>query len=59
MIHTRTYRLLFPPDRPSAPIGISLDVPVLRRRLLRIANYAAKPAPCESIASRTPMLRAR
>jgi hypothetical protein len=38
MIHIRTYRLLFTPGRPGAPIGISVDVPVLRRRLLRTAT---------------------
>jgi len=38
MIHTRTYRLLFTSGRPSTPIGISVDVPVLRRRLLRTAT---------------------
>ncbi|CAL9670756.1 hypothetical protein SUDANB15_07383 (plasmid) [Streptomyces sp. enrichment culture] len=38
MIHTRNYRLLFTRGRPSTPIGISLDAPVLRRRLLRTAT---------------------
>ncbi|MFC9165576.1 hypothetical protein ACFTZ8_32835 [Streptomyces fungicidicus] len=38
MIHTRTYRPAFTPDRPGAPTGISIDVPVQRRRLLRTAT---------------------
>ncbi|MGX1915969.1 cell envelope biogenesis protein OmpA [Streptomyces phaeochromogenes] len=38
MIHTRNYRLVFPPDRPELPSGISLDVPVLRERVLRTAT---------------------
>ena len=38
MIHTRTYRPVFTPDRPGAPTGISVDVPVQRRRLLRTAT---------------------
>jgi hypothetical protein len=42
MIHTRNYRLVFPPDRPDAPLGISLDVPVLRRRVLRTAQLTAE-----------------
>ncbi|MGW7365413.1 cell envelope biogenesis protein OmpA [Streptomyces sp. NPDC054841] len=37
MIHTRNYRLVFPPDRPDVPSGISTSVPVLRRRVLRTA----------------------
>ncbi|MDH3038718.1 hypothetical protein [Streptomyces sp. TRM75561] len=37
MIHTQTYRLVYPPGRPDAPAGISVDVPVLRKRLLRAA----------------------
>ncbi|MCF2435934.1 hypothetical protein LV779_21980 [Streptomyces thinghirensis] len=37
MIHTRTYRLVHPPGRPQVPTGISVDVPVLRTRLLRPA----------------------
>ncbi|MCC9690224.1 hypothetical protein [Streptomyces althioticus] len=37
MIHTQTYRLVHPPGRPDAPAGISVDVPVLRKRLLRAA----------------------
>ncbi|MEU9222001.1 cell envelope biogenesis protein OmpA [Streptomyces sp. NPDC048376] len=40
MIHTQTYRLVHPPDRPDAPAGISVDVPVLRTRLLRPADLA-------------------
>ncbi|AZP14718.1 cell envelope biogenesis protein OmpA [Streptomyces aquilus] len=38
MIHTPNYRLVFPPERPEMPSGISLDAPVLRRRLLRTAT---------------------
>ncbi|CAM5671550.1 cell envelope biogenesis protein OmpA [Streptomyces griseomycini] len=38
MIRTRNYRLVLTPDRPGAPVGISVDVPVLRRRLLRTAT---------------------
>ncbi|CAL9329877.1 hypothetical protein SUDANB146_00048 [Streptomyces sp. enrichment culture] len=38
MIHTRTYRPVFTPGWPDAPIGISVDVPVLRRCLLRTAT---------------------
>lgn len=38
MIRTRNYRLVFPPDRPDVPSGISVDVPVLRKRVLRTAN---------------------
>ncbi|GGJ67982.1 hypothetical protein [Streptomyces brasiliensis] len=41
MIHTRNYRLVFAPDRPDAPSGITLDVPVLRRRVLRTAQLTA------------------
>ncbi|CAL9327799.1 hypothetical protein SUDANB56_00009 [Streptomyces sp. enrichment culture] len=37
MIRTRTYRLVHPPGRPDAPAGISVDVPVLRTRVLRAA----------------------
>ncbi|MGW6600497.1 hypothetical protein [Streptomyces sp. NPDC055036] len=37
MIHTPTYRLVLPPDQPEAPSGISVDVPVLRKRVLRTA----------------------
>ncbi|MCQ8836115.1 cell envelope biogenesis protein OmpA [Streptomyces malaysiensis] len=37
MIHTRNYQLVTLPDRPDAPSGISLDVPVLRKRVLRTA----------------------
>ncbi|MFD7708613.1 cell envelope biogenesis protein OmpA [Streptomyces sp. NPDC059786] len=37
MIHTRNYRLVEPADRPDAPSGISLDGPVLRKRVLRTA----------------------
>ncbi|GHB77651.1 hypothetical protein GCM10010377_79900 [Streptomyces viridiviolaceus] len=42
MIHTQTYRLVHPPGRPDAPAGISLDVPVLRRRVLRTAQLTAE-----------------
>ncbi|MFC0843442.1 cell envelope biogenesis protein OmpA [Streptomyces noboritoensis] len=42
MIHTRTYRLVFPPGQPDAPRGISLDVPVLRTRVLRTAHLTAE-----------------
>ncbi|GAA2917489.1 cell envelope biogenesis protein OmpA [Streptomyces erythrogriseus] len=42
MIHTQNYRLVFPPDRPDVPVGISLDVPVLRRRVLRTAELTAE-----------------
>jgi hypothetical protein len=38
MIHTRNYRCVFSPDRPEVPSGISLDVPVLRKRVLRTAT---------------------
>ncbi|MET8572987.1 cell envelope biogenesis protein OmpA [Streptomyces sp. NPDC004783] len=37
MIRTRTYLPVYAPDRPDVPIGISVAVPVLRRRLLRTA----------------------
>ncbi|MEU7688835.1 hypothetical protein [Streptomyces spectabilis] len=40
MIHTRRYRLVFAPTPPGLPTGISVDVPILRRRLLRAANLA-------------------
>ncbi|MEU8868028.1 cell envelope biogenesis protein OmpA [Streptomyces umbrinus] len=42
MIHTRNYRLVFPPDRPEVPSGISLDVPVLRQRVLRTATLTSE-----------------
>ncbi|MGW7570759.1 hypothetical protein ACWGJV_31365 [Streptomyces tendae] len=38
MIHTRNYRLVSLPERPDVPSGISLDVPVLRRGVLRTAT---------------------
>ncbi|MFD0067407.1 cell envelope biogenesis protein OmpA [Streptomyces sp. NPDC056690] len=38
MIHTRNYRLVSLPDRPDGPSGISLDAPVLRKRVLRTAT---------------------
>jgi hypothetical protein len=40
MIHTRNYRLVSLPDRPDVPSGISLDVPVLRKRVLRTATLS-------------------
>ncbi|MDA5147460.1 cell envelope biogenesis protein OmpA [Streptomyces sp. AD681] len=40
MIHTRNYQLVSPPDRPAAPAGISLDAPVLRKRVLRTATLS-------------------
>ena len=42
MIHTRNYRLVFEPDRPDTPCGISVDMPVLRRRVLRTAHLTAE-----------------
>ncbi len=41
MIHTRMYQLLLLPERPDVPYGISLDVPVLRKRVLRTAALSA------------------
>ncbi|WP_307813641.1 cell envelope biogenesis protein OmpA [Streptomyces sp. N35] len=38
MIHTSTYQLVHRPDRPDMPSGIRLDVPILRRRVLRTAH---------------------
>ncbi|WP_331751900.1 cell envelope biogenesis protein OmpA (plasmid) [Streptomyces sp. NBC_00723] len=38
MIHTHYYQLVMLPDRPDVPSGISLGVPVLRRRVLRTAT---------------------
>lgn len=38
MIHTRNYRLTGPDDQPGVVSGISIDVPVLRRRVLRNAT---------------------
>lgn len=38
MIHTRNYQPVSLPERPDVPSGISLDVPVLRRRGLRTAT---------------------
>ncbi|MFE7077110.1 cell envelope biogenesis protein OmpA [Streptomyces sp. NPDC057620] len=40
MIHTRHYRLIGPEDRPGTVVGISLNVHVLRRRLLRTATLS-------------------
>ncbi|MET8411721.1 cell envelope biogenesis protein OmpA [Streptomyces sp. NPDC005195] len=41
MIHTRSYRLTGPADRPGVISGISTNVPVLRRRLLREATLTS------------------
>jgi hypothetical protein len=38
MIHTRNYQLVTLPERPEVPSGISLNVPILRRRVLRTAT---------------------
>ncbi|MEU9370430.1 hypothetical protein AB0D71_38340 [Streptomyces avermitilis] len=38
MVHTRDYRLTGPDDQPGVISGISIDVPVLRKRLLRNAT---------------------
>ncbi|MEH0433920.1 cell envelope biogenesis protein OmpA [Streptomyces stelliscabiei] len=38
MIHTRNYQLVSLPERPDVPSGISLDAPVLRKRVLRTAT---------------------
>ncbi|MFD3504417.1 cell envelope biogenesis protein OmpA [Streptomyces sp. NPDC058678] len=38
MIHTRNYQLVSLPERPDVSSGISLDVPVLRKRVLRTAT---------------------
>ncbi|MFJ9752439.1 cell envelope biogenesis protein OmpA [Streptomyces chartreusis] len=38
MIHTSNYRLTPAPDRADVPMGISVDVPVLRKRVLRTAT---------------------
>ncbi|MWA07653.1 cell envelope biogenesis protein OmpA [Streptomyces sp. BA2] len=38
MIHTRNYQLVWPPGRPDVPSGITLDAPVLRKRVLRTAT---------------------
>ncbi|KAF2774863.1 hypothetical protein [Streptomyces sp. OM5714] len=40
MIHTRNYQLVSLPDRPDVPSGISLDAPVLRKRVLRTATLS-------------------
>ncbi|WP_177235416.1 cell envelope biogenesis protein OmpA [Streptomyces sp. MUSC 14] len=40
MIHTHRYRLVPLPDRPETPSGISLHVPILRKRVLRTAPLA-------------------
>lgn len=37
LIHTASYRLVLAPDRTDVPMGISVNVPVLRRRVLRTA----------------------
>ncbi|MFD7877754.1 hypothetical protein [Streptomyces sp. NPDC059378] len=41
MIQTRDYLPVVPPGRPEAPCGISLDVPILRKRTLRDTALAA------------------
>ncbi|MFJ4790991.1 cell envelope biogenesis protein OmpA [Streptomyces sp. NPDC088794] len=38
MIRTSNYRLVTLPDQPTMPFGISLDAPVLRKRVLRTAT---------------------
>ncbi|MEU6511036.1 cell envelope biogenesis protein OmpA [Streptomyces sp. NPDC046942] len=40
MIRTHHYRLASLPERPEMPSGISLDVPILRKRVLRTAPLA-------------------
>jgi hypothetical protein len=42
MIHTRNYRLTGPHNQPGVIAGISTDVPVLRKRLLRKAGLPPK-----------------
>ncbi|MFF8848131.1 cell envelope biogenesis protein OmpA [Streptomyces sp. NPDC015127] len=42
LIHTRNYRPVFGPDRSDMPSGVSLDVHVLRRRVLRTAQLTAE-----------------
>ncbi|MGA5521004.1 hypothetical protein ACPCK2_32895 [Streptomyces pseudogriseolus] len=42
MIHTRNYRPVFPPDRSDVPAGISLDVTVLRRHVLRTTQLTSE-----------------
>ncbi|MFI1408786.1 cell envelope biogenesis protein OmpA [Streptomyces sp. NPDC020707] len=44
MIAARHYRLVIPRDAPEVPAGISLDVPVLRKRVLREAVLPAEHA---------------
>jgi len=44
MIATPHYRLVPDPGAPQVPAGISLDVPVLRKRLLREATLPAEGA---------------
>ncbi|MFD7861574.1 hypothetical protein [Streptomyces sp. NPDC059783] len=41
MIDTRHYQLVPDPDTPDVPAGISLSVPILRKRTLREATPAA------------------
>ncbi|WP_199839321.1 cell envelope biogenesis protein OmpA [Streptomyces sp. NRRL F-5122] len=41
MIHTRSYRLTGASGQADVPAGISLDVPILRRRVLRTAHLSA------------------
>ncbi|MFD4574261.1 hypothetical protein ACFWNK_19865 [Streptomyces sp. NPDC058417] len=44
MIAARHYRLVFSQDASDVPAGISLDVPVLRKRVLREAALPAEHA---------------
>ena len=37
MIAARHYQLVFRQEAPAVPVGISVDVPVLRKRVLREA----------------------
>ncbi|MGW3971059.1 hypothetical protein ACWEFD_17390 [Streptomyces ardesiacus] len=46
MIALDSYRLVLDNDDPTVPLGIALDVPVLRRRLLR---EAALPERAEAL----------
>ncbi|MET9083690.1 hypothetical protein ABZX77_17645 [Streptomyces sp. NPDC004237] len=44
MIASRHYQLVFRKDAPAVPVGISLNVPVLRKRTLREAVLPDEPA---------------
>lgn len=44
MIAARHYELVFRQDAPDVPVGISLDVPILRKRVLREAVLPADHA---------------